>query len=147
MTISPEYIAGFFDGEGSVVIEHKNRGYKTYRLRFSIANTCLEVLKEIQAVVGGSISTSLSAIQKASNKQYPCHKLIISAGADVKRFIELIGPHIRVKRPQLEAAARYAQTLSEPGIKLTEEQRKIRHEAMLVTHAYNLNHRETVINA
>ncbi len=47
------YAAGLFDGEGSIFILKANQ---TYFLTVSITNTNLDVLREIQKLVGGQIS-------------------------------------------------------------------------------------------
>lgn len=54
--ISPRYLAGFFDGEGSIMISKyvdASSGRPQYRPRISIANTDKVVLEDIQRLVWG----------------------------------------------------------------------------------------------
>ena len=60
--MSPEYLAGFFDGEGCIDNQvmyakppYDNRFYVRPRLRLAQANNGAFILKEIQATFGGSI--------------------------------------------------------------------------------------------
>lgn len=139
------YIAGFFDGEGCVHITEAG-SYKSGKphltVKVQIANTNTEILRDIQQVVGGTVSTSLSAIQKASNRQYPCYKLSLTAHTDVKKFIEVVGPFVRVKARQVESLRRYAETMRGYGNRLSDEDWSIRERTRQELSAYNQNHRE-----
>src|SRR3972149_2415576 len=51
------YLAGFFDGEGTVELRfvlHKKKGYFS-QIRVSISNTNLEILEKIKEIYGGYI--------------------------------------------------------------------------------------------
>ena len=57
--VTPEYFAGFFDGEGSVLIYQRRRGargrFQPYNLRATVTNTNREVLVVFKNAFGGGV--------------------------------------------------------------------------------------------
>lgn len=53
MSTTLAYLAGFFDGEGSLGFWRSGRGYRHFRM--GMCNTNREILDLFQAVLGGSI--------------------------------------------------------------------------------------------
>src|SRR6266566_7260745 len=53
MTLSIQYIAGLFDGEGHVSItfttrDYRGKVYRYHRLELGITNSCLDVLQQVE---------------------------------------------------------------------------------------------------
>lgn len=100
-----EYIAGFFDGEGCATMRRSNR-YQIGRGRRSASfsaiicftNTELEILLDIQKVLGGKIYPK----RRKESKHAQAYELNLIRKADIAYFIETVGPYVRVKWPQLE---------------------------------------------
>lgn len=85
------YIAGFFDGEGSVYTVTKSNGIRYARIGISQADE--SILKWIQATLGWGRIT-LKTTKKPNHK--PCWSLTISKVEEVKSFIEVIRPYSRL---------------------------------------------------
>ncbi len=112
------YIAGFFDGEGSIFI---SKSKKQYFLTVSISNTNLPVLESIRAM-GGNISKSPD--NRENHSQLFRLRLYCN---EAKKFLEKILPYLRIKKEQAKLAIEF-QSKMELG-KLTipkEEQEKYR---------------------
>jgi len=85
------YIAGFFDGEGCVVISHsKRRGKWYHRLRVQVSQKEKEILKFIQRKFGGYLYNN------NANGHYLWHWGI----GDIKayNFLKQIYPYLKGKR-------------------------------------------------
>ena len=113
------YIAGFFDGEGSIFI---SKSKKQYYLGITISNTNLSVLESIQRVMGGEISKSPD---NRENRLQLFRLRLYSSEA--KKFLERLLPYLKIKKEQARLAIEF-QSKMEKG-KLTipkEEQEKYR---------------------
>ncbi len=113
------YIAGFFDGEGSIFV---SKSKKQYFLTVSISNTNLLVLESIRRIMGGGIS-------KSPDKRENCSQLfrLRLYCNEAKKFLERILPYLKIKKEQAKLAIEF-QSKMEMG-KLTipkEEQEKYR---------------------
>lgn len=110
------YIAGLFDGEGSVNLSKsgtvkKRWKTKTYTLRARIRMTDEFVVRWIHATVGGRFYTVKNP---ARLKQYPHGKLCYEwnvAGVNAVNFLRQIYPYLKVKRLQADVAFKYGRTL------------------------------------
>jgi|SRR5215831_13295813 len=93
--MTPEYLAGFFDGEGCVT--HTRRESRSpIGVRLLVSQRDREVLDEIQAYLGcGRVNAS------AGGRAF---RLQIAVQSDVRRVIPLIYRHSIVKREQLRVA-------------------------------------------
>jgi hypothetical protein len=98
------WIAGFFDGEGSI-IRHRRAGMahtrKPWRPRITITQKDPTPLLWIQEVLGmGRFKDYQGKLNSQGNT--PACKLVISRTQDVTRFIQLVGPHIRLQHRRLK---------------------------------------------
>jgi len=99
------YLAGLFDGEGSVSMAHRYKGkHKTggpgtwFQLTVVIRNRNRECLELAQELFGGSIN-----VQRFKSKGWAdCYRW--QAGAKVGiAFLQAINPYVIIKRPQIDA--------------------------------------------
>ena len=94
--MTPQYAAGFFDGEGCVnCASTRNNTY----VRILIVNTNFEVLKTFQNTWGGDINLNYKA--KSHWKQAYTWRLQPKAATD---FLNEILPFLIIKNQQAEAA-------------------------------------------
>ncbi len=96
--ISTRYLAGFIDGEGSLMItksRSRKSGYVQYRARVSLANTDRRILEQISHRFGGTIHP-----QSRENPRWkPCYMIVWTEGLIVS-LLEAISHHLRLKRKQ-----------------------------------------------
>src|SRR5258708_3356022 len=102
---SLEYIAGYFDGEGTVGIEKAHRGHS---IRVSIANTYLPALLEIKEQFGGSVTAHNRRLSLSHRKAYTWR----IGGQAAREFLETIIPLLDEKRAQAELALTLPQRIS-----------------------------------
>jgi len=115
--MTPEYAAGFFDGEGCVnCSSSRNNSF----VRILVVNTNIDVLKAFQAVWGGDINTNTKT--KAHWKQAYTWRLQHKAATN---FLTEILPFLIVKRQQAEAAIAFNDLRPGKGSKWTEESKVI----------------------
>ncbi len=100
--ISPEYIAGFFDGEGCVGFTITGQA-KMLAVRVSIVNTNLEFLKVIQSQYGGKIY-SKDFINKPTWKTF---NNLVWANYHAIEFLIKIERFIFIKQAQIKLAKEY----------------------------------------
>jgi hypothetical protein len=104
------YIAGFFDGEGSLTI-HTNcrkspRGLvPNHTLQVSLANTNPEIVRWLHSVFGGQYLTRHD--RRPGNR--PVAQWIIRA-AKALPFLEAIRPFVRMKTAQIDIAIAFQKT-------------------------------------
>ncbi len=95
---SARYLAGFIDGEGSLMIT-KSRSRKSgnvqYRARMSISNTDREILEQISDRYGGTIH-QLSR----GNPRWKLGYMLVWSEGLIGNLLEAVGPHLRLKRRQ-----------------------------------------------
>jgi len=99
LPLSPKYLAGFIDGEGSLMIARwKSPRYTRvyYKPRVSISNTNREVLEEIQQIYGGILANQPP--RKAAWRF--AYQLIWTDGM-VGPLLSVIRPYLVTKRIQL----------------------------------------------
>ena len=100
MSLDSRYIAGFFDGEGSVCLEHTSNGMhngkRIYRLRVTLSQKDPSVLYEIKKTFGGYIAVNNSK----------CSQLNLT-GPMAETFLREIEPHLLLKRSVVEIALAY----------------------------------------
>ena len=109
------YIAGFFDGEGSVTI-HENckpspRGISpNHTLQVSLGNTDPRVLEWIKSLFGGGIS--YRRVEKANHRHVAQWTL---RAASALPFLVAIRPYLRMKGEQVDVAIEYQRTKALKG--------------------------------
>lgn len=104
--VSLEYIAGFFDGEGTVLIQKaspKSHSGARYWLVISIYNTHRGVMDEIQKVVGGHV------IFHAGGSQRKAHYRLALYTRQAYHFLKAVQPYLVVKREQADIAIAFAE--------------------------------------
>lgn len=101
--ITLEYIAGFVDGEGTFTISIG--GYKHFHPRFSLSNTNLDVIKEIQKYF--SMGLRIHSFYMNDNKRKVCYQLQSQNIDQVKTIARLLEPHLRQKKEQAQIIMKY----------------------------------------
>jgi hypothetical protein len=107
-----QYIAGFFDGEGSIGIDARKAkhegGANSYILKVKIAQCVTEesiaLLNEIQQEFGGSIS------KKDNSRKNARWRPAIEWTATTRKalvFLEAIAPYARLKAPEIAVALEF----------------------------------------
>lgn len=103
--LSVDYIAGFFDGEGSIGItggpHRRTVGQRTW-LRISITNTDVAILTAIRQRVGGTLSKG-----RLLGKGWKEHRELRFLGYEAIEFLKTIQPIVRVKARQVALALEY----------------------------------------
>lgn len=97
------YIAGFCDGEACFTPSvYMNGGKPTILACIDIAQTDIEIILWLQERLGGSIKTNVYEGKHIKD----CHHLRFW-GKDAVRVMELLLPHLRVKRRLAELVIEY----------------------------------------
>ena len=102
-----EYVAGFFDGEGSVGIYYLNNGKKSkiYRLEVQISQTenkeTIKLLEFLKKTYGGNI---IRCIKYGNQMSWMRYKL---TSLKALNFLKDIYPNIVLKKTQLEIAFKF----------------------------------------
>jgi len=91
------YVAGLFNGEGSIFILKANQ---TYFLCSSITNTNLPVLTELKELIGGQLS------EYPQTRKRRAFKLRLESKV-AKAFLEKVLPYLRIKREQAKLAIKF----------------------------------------
>lgn len=105
MILSTEYIAGFFDGEGTIQIKYRLLRYKgrpdakyaVFEMLLSVAQVDKTPLRFMQESYGGSIRTDKNGVSS-----------LRFTGENARTFLAVITPHLIVKREEAEVALKFA---------------------------------------
>lgn len=107
--VSIEYIAGFFDGEGYIVItkaKHRRiEGAHRYWLTIQFTNTHKEVMEEIHKVVGGSM------IFHKGDKGLKPHYRVTLYCREAYGCLKLMLPYLIVKKKEAEWAIKFQESV------------------------------------
>jgi hypothetical protein len=111
------YVAGLFDGEGSLGLyqsrEKRNRINRTPGFRFymkaNLSNSYSPILIELQDMFGGDIQ-----VMTSSSSDHPVYSWRIE-GRKARIFLKKIRKYSRIKRPQIELALEYLTYLDNIG--------------------------------
>lgn len=95
---SIEYLAGFFDGEGSVTITTSGH-FNLHVLRIFVTNTNENVLRNLQVAHGGRFESRTS---KTSPKHWKPSFRLAWEGWRAAWLLEGMMPHLIIKKPQAE---------------------------------------------
>ncbi len=94
--MTPEYLAGFFDGEGSLM-----RVTNSWRWRIAITQGTSGVLYDVRRMTGiGQVHRS----KLRNSKWSPSWVYTVNRQRDVLRFLRLIAPHVVIKRELIDVA-------------------------------------------
>lgn len=102
--IERAYVAGFFDADGYVGVVHPQTGANAgaFWLRATITNNHTGILQEFQEKLGGRIYA------KDNKREQWLHQYNLAwQGAQVKDFLSVILPYLKVKRQQAEIALQF----------------------------------------
>lgn len=125
--LSPQYVAGFFDGEGSVGIYFINTGKESgkvdikFRVNTRITNTNQEVLQRIKAKYGGAIGSSR---RNNSNSKW-VYNLEFGREDSERLLIEIL-PYLIIKRERAKIAIEASQNIARHYWRLPDEIREQR---------------------
>lgn len=106
MKITPQYIAGFFDGEGCICIS------KLSSLRCVLTNTNLPILKNIQKYLNLGKITQKKDIKTKRNKL--CFQLVLW-NRDAEIFLKNYKNKLIVKKDQVLIALEFQKTIRLKG--------------------------------
>lgn len=130
--LTPQYAAGFFDGEGTLSLFYEaRRVWKSDSSRLvrgttlivSVANTHLGILQEFKELFKGNVFVN----NKARNPNHkPVHSWRIQNTEGKTHFLKTILPYSIVKREQIEIALRYLSTVGAIGKRVSQDDWEIR---------------------
>ena len=100
-----QYVAGLFDGEGSVILARHSPVTHSMSLVVQIVNQCREVLEEVKETYGGAIYGN----SKGVNKPVYAWKAY-TTGAE--SFLKSVLPFVRIKRRQVEIGLEFRQVVA-----------------------------------
>lgn len=108
MAISPEYAAGFFDGEGcvSITITGKNRQTK---LRVMVVNTDPRILETFRLTFGGCLSKP-----RTLGKGWKAFRVLTFNGDEAEAFLLKIKPFSLIKIKQINLALEFKAFMRSP---------------------------------
>lgn len=119
--INLEYIAGFFDADGSVGAYH--RGENTYQVCVAIANSGKHgriICEELRLRYDGAI-VSVAKAKKETHRDVFWWRL--NGGNKCKKFLEDIAPHVIIKKDQVLKAIEFIEECQKmPRYNKTQEQ-------------------------
>ena len=114
------YLAGFFDGEGSIYII-TNYKRNQHSLVVSITNTDMKILNWIKDFFGGNIAKTLF-IKEKNNK--PCGRIRFYS-QNALFFLKQIEPFLKIKKEKARLAIRFQSQLKVGIRTLTNEEQLI----------------------
>jgi hypothetical protein len=112
------YVAGLFDGEGSIVIGCNKpdavwgRKVPSYWLQVSITNTDRPLIDWLHATFGGHISDYSHSVSRKNRR--PCWAWR-TIGGQARGFLQNISPYLRIKKDQALLAIEFQDHLDTPG--------------------------------
>jgi len=121
------YIAGLFDGEGSVAIYRENSRlkYNSFLYMATITNTNREVLDYVQHLLGGSITTE----DRTPIKNKTCHRWVLKSDKACE-FFHMVHEFSIIKKRELEIAMYFWSLPVVPGRPYTVEE--VRQRELLI---------------
>jgi len=100
VALTPEYIAGFFDGEGCIYVMLPKDGTRAKpRIKINITQKDRKILEDI---------STLLDVGYLSPQGPNCYQLHLASFADLRKFIDFILPFTRLKRYELVCARVWA---------------------------------------
>lgn len=115
------YIAGFFDGEGSIGVYNKRPGCYSYRL--VIAQRRPEVLVWLWECLGGA----LRCVVRHDRNDTAYHELAIDHRQHIAAILRILLPYLRVKKLEADLMLRFMNGERSIDIvtKMSEEKRRV----------------------
>lgn len=125
-----EYMAGFFDGEGSISIVHSRHkdGRNTFQVLVQISNINKKILDLYKEAFGGQV---YEVKTKKSNHRQAYYWKVVSR--DANKFLRAIYPYLKLKFLQAELAIEFQELIDVTkkqarGKKLNKKQIEFRKE-------------------
>lgn len=129
------YIAGFFDGEGSVCVaitttstRANGKKYPKALVTATVGQTDLRVLTWIKSLAGGTIHLQK---QNQNAGRLPCW-VLVWAGYALDNILPQLMPYLKVKRERAEIALEMRKTIGKPGRGLPVTQENVEARLKLV---------------
>jgi hypothetical protein len=150
MNLSLEYIAGLFDGEGSISIYAAGAGVRHrpspyYCLQITITNSHEGVLRAVRESLGCGVIVAVKG-GKASRRL--CFGWVVSSKA-AGRVLALLLPYLVIKRQRAELAIRFQGTMQNGHVgrkrlpeSLLEQRAKMRAEMFVLNREYRPGSKE-----
>lgn len=104
------YFAGFFDGEGTIVLNRgfSHHGRPKYTLSVKVANTDPEIIYEMKTIWGGSVHLKIK--ERTHHKQ----AYFWNVGCtNARKFLRDVMPYLKLKKKQAIIALRFGSVQSE----------------------------------
>ena len=126
MILSPEYVAGLFDGEGMVsVIYAKRKKWKTnpqintygFKIVIGISNTYKPIIDMLKKQFDGDISAS----SRISDRHKTVWSWKVTSKETQKKFLEYIKDDVIIKKEQVSSGLVFIDTMVSPGSRITQE--------------------------
>ncbi len=132
------FVAGIIDGEGCISI-HRNKGRGQFYVRISVGMAHENTIKLLQETFGGKIGRNERS--KYPNAQQ-IYRWQLSAQAEVRNFLNLVSPYIRVKTRQLHLAIAWLDDVKKRDCrkkpeKLTDTEIQRREDMFQLMHKFN----------
>lgn len=111
MDMSWPYIAGFFDGEGSIGVSSSNSGRKAGIYIAQSGRMGQIVLEEIQTFLrlrGVDSSVFCTGITGIAKRTKPSYRLGVCGFTGTVTFLKGVLPYLRIKRAQAQDVIRYS---------------------------------------
>ena len=118
------YFAGFFDGEGCIMISSRKKGRPYHTLDVAVTLTRRSVLEDFQVAFGGRVYSATR--EKTYYK--PKWQWIIG-GDNAMKFLEQIKPFLRLKRQEAELGIEFQKAKESYHSSLFREARRAIEEA------------------
>jgi len=118
------YYAGFFDGEGCILINRRN-GY--YRMDIRISNTNKNILLDYAKLFGGGVYKYKRRINTHKDKWQWC----LSTKPSIV-FLRAVYPYLRLKKAEALLALEFQQRIKGSNKPLTVKEKSIREDYYLI---------------
>jgi hypothetical protein len=140
LILSPEYIAGLFDGEGYISIRESNTKRNNRKLNsFSVCcQAGIGMTTKIVYEIAEMFGTWTHEENRSIKGHKSLHRVVFSSKDSVKEFLEFIYPFLIVKKRQAKVALAYIKSNpTSPYIKRTEFQIKKSKQAIRIIRKLN----------
>lgn len=103
------WLAGIWDGEGTLMIHYTNRNY--YVGRATLTNTSVIMINEIVKILDDyGIKGHIFLEDRKVKNHKKCYHLTINKLLNVKKLIELMSPYLIVKKAHSELLLRFIES-------------------------------------
>ncbi len=118
ITLSNQYVAGLFDGEGCIsssrqFIQGKYEKYPRVRIQIQIANCHKGIMDLLIKWFGGGCTDKMG---RKDYKGKRCYAWRINGKVNMTKFLNDIKDHSIIKRKQIELALEFCETLRDENL-------------------------------